>query len=156
AASSADIVLWSPHSDTDIAALPALLSQVALENIHRQSQQWVLLSSSTIYGEGVFACGDCGRVDEYRRSSEHLTQKRWEAYCPLSGEMRMRQPVSETDPIRPVSDQGRTSAAIEAILQEYAVRHAMPLLILRVFNPYWPQPSFWEGGGNDPLAAAVQ
>lgn len=134
-ADAAILSLFAPEAafEETLAALPAI------------SPRWkalVVLSSADVYGEGSFTCGDCGPIAEPHRTETHLNAKRWEVFCPTCGEMLMPLPIAETVPLHPLTAEGDAVATREKTLQDLAL--PIPIVVLRLFEPYWPDPSFLE------------
>lgn len=98
----------------------------------------ILLSHASVYGEGDFHCGDCGPMINRQRQPEHLAARRWEALCPICGEMLMPDPIVETSEAQPTSVVGRHYRVWEKALEAVAPKLSCPVVTLRLFHPYWP------------------
>jgi UDP-glucose 4-epimerase len=69
--------------------------------------------------------------------------------CTLYGEPD-RVPITEDQPVRPVSPYGRTKAAVEGILADYAAAYGLRYASLRYFNAAGAAPDGSTGEDHDP------
>ena len=106
----------------------------------------VAASSQAIYGEGIYLCGEHGRVQPAMRTLDRLVEQRWEPPCPVCG--RDVQPTLTPEDAR---WNGETPYAVSKLAEERTVigmgkRLEIPTVALRyavtfgprqsVFNPY--------------------
>lgn len=115
-------------------------------------QKLLFLSSAEVYGEGDFICGDCGPIANAQRDKDAVGYFRWEVNCPICSEPLMPQPIVESSQSSPISEAGQKLACYEALLREIQPALDYPVLVLRLFKPYWPDKSFVESSAGGVLA----
>ncbi len=115
-------------------------------------QKLLVLSSSSIYGEGALMCGDCGRFENHQRLPQHLEKRRWEALCPICQEMLMPLPIPEKCLAQPCSLMGKAYGDFESMIDLLQERLDYPVVRLRLFDPYWDTPTFLEQPNGHLLA----
>ncbi|RZN41665.1 MAG: NAD-dependent epimerase/dehydratase family protein, partial [Methanophagales archaeon ANME-1-THS] len=74
-----------------------------LVNEEHEVQKLIVASSMSIYGEGAYACDDCGMVYPTLRTEEQLKRGEWEMRCPHCGKIVKPIPTSEDKPLHPTS-----------------------------------------------------
>jgi dTDP-L-rhamnose 4-epimerase len=119
----------------------------SLPNEQLSLQKVIFLSTAEIYGEGDYICGDCGPIINYRRDKSILGNFRWEMFCPICGDLLMPQPVVESSLAQPLSVRGQMFSHYEGFLRRIQPELRCPVVVLRLFSPYWPDPAFLETRG---------
>lgn len=150
----AEIVIFSPYQNTILECNSNSPESYTLNNqtiqlIHSLSsknyprlKKIIFLSSSEVYGEGVFSCGDCGPVKNVSRNRHDLEAGKWEFSCPICNEILMPLPLKESDNTQPCSLEGHQFLQYEDILKEIQQEEQITVNILRCFQPYWNSKNF--------------
>ena len=96
----------------------------------------VVASSMSIYGEGAYACADCGGQSPPPRGPEQLKQKRWEALCPECGRELAPVPCPESKPLQCTSVYALSKKTQEEMALLFGRTYGVPTVALRFFNIY--------------------
>lgn len=101
----------------------------------------VVASSMSIYGEGKYACQQCGDVAPPARPLEQLKAKQWETLCPNCGETVAPVPTREDKPLQCTSIYALSKKDQEEMALLFSRTYAIPAVALRYFNIYGPRQS---------------
>jgi dTDP-L-rhamnose 4-epimerase len=96
----------------------------------------VVASSMSIYGEGEYACAECGRVAPRLRSPQQLHAKHWEIRCPQCATGLTPVPTNETKPLFPTSVYAISKQDQEQLCLAMGRAYGIPTVALRYFNVY--------------------
>ncbi len=101
----------------------------------------VVASSMSIYGEGAYACNDCGPVAPELRPESQLKAKEWEPRCPICRRAVRSVPTGEAKPLRPTSVYAVTKRDQEELALSVGRAYGIPTVALRYFNVFGPRQS---------------
>lgn len=97
----------------------------------------VVASSMSIYGEGRYLCGECGRrASPPVRSVEQLKAAQWEMHCNLCGGVLKPVPTDEAKPSEINSMYALSKRDQEELCLIYGRTYGLPVTALRFFNIY--------------------
>jgi dTDP-L-rhamnose 4-epimerase len=96
----------------------------------------VVASSMSIYGEGAYTCGSCGRVHPQLRVTAQLSAHRWEVECPRCGSVLEPVGTDEEKPLFPTSVYAITKQDQEQLCLVVGRAYGIPAVALRYFNVY--------------------
>ena len=99
-------------------------------------EKLVVASSMSIYGEGQYACAECGKTASPRvRPVSQLKEGEWELHCGCGGVLKP-QPTSETKPSEINSMYALSKRDQEELCMIYGRTYGLPVTALRFFNIY--------------------
>ncbi len=104
-------------------------------------RRFVVASSMSIYGEGLYRCGSHGSVAPPMRSSAQLDQHQWEPLCPQCSEALSPVLTPEEKPLRPTSVYAISKKDQEELALTLGQAYQLPAVALRFFNVYGPRQS---------------
>lgn len=110
-----------------------------LANTRHQVRKMVVASSMSIYGEGKYACDDCGVVFPRLRPEAQLRGREWEMKCPHCNQDVKPLPTDEDKPLFPTSIYAITKRDHEEMFLSTGVAYGIPAVALRFFNTYGPR-----------------
>ncbi len=114
----------------------AELLQAILDS-KRPPEKIVVASSMSIYGEGRYQCGDCGReAAPPVRSTEQLKSGAWDIPCEHCGGILKPLPTNETKPSEINSMYALSKRDQEELCMIYGRTYGLPVTALRFFNIY--------------------
>ncbi|MBS1815932.1 MAG: SDR family NAD(P)-dependent oxidoreductase [Acidobacteria bacterium] len=114
----------------------AELLQAILDS-KRQPEKIVVASSMSIYGEGRYVCGDCGKLAAPPvRSTDQLKAGRWNLRCDACNGVLKPMPTSEDKPSEINSVYALSKRDQEEICLIYGRTYGLPVTALRFFNIY--------------------
>jgi dTDP-L-rhamnose 4-epimerase len=97
----------------------------------------VVASSMSIYGEGRYICGSCGRSAAPRvRPAEQLKKSAWEIHCSACGGVLRPVPTDESKPSEINSFYALSKRDQEELCLIYGRTYDLPVTALRFFNIY--------------------
>lgn len=96
----------------------------------------VLASSMVVYGEGAYSCPEHGPVPSRRRPAEQLRDRRWEPECPICGAELDPIPITEDQPLRPMSVYGITKRDQEELALVLGEAYGFEAVALRYLSTY--------------------
>jgi dTDP-L-rhamnose 4-epimerase len=102
-------------------------------------KKMIVASSMSIYGEGKYACADCGVVYPRLRPVEQLREARWEMSCPHCGKSAEPMPTDEDKPLYPTSIYAVNKRDHEEMFLAVGMAYKIPTVALRYFNVYGPR-----------------
>ena len=101
----------------------------------------VVASSMSIYGEGKYACHDCGELAPPARRLRQLKAKQWEPLCPNCGMALVPVPTREDKPLECTSIYALSKKDQEEMTLLFGRTYGIPVVALRYFNIYGPRQS---------------
>lgn len=104
-------------------------------------RKWVVASSMSIYGEGLYRCPEHQEVSAPLRRMEQLNRHQWEVTCPACGKVAASIPTPESKPIEPTSVYAISKRDQEELCLTLAAAYHIPAVALRFFNVYGPRQS---------------
>ena len=104
-----------------------------------QIKKLVVASSMSIYGEGAYACDDCGNVRPKLRELAQLLDRDWELNCPRCGGKVTPIPTNEDKPLIPSSVYAISKQDQEQFCLVVGRAYEIPVVALRYFNVYGPR-----------------
>ncbi len=128
-----DVVDYVSDNDMGTAAMLLAMDQVGFGG------RIVLASSMVVYGEGAYNCPACGSIRPEPRTSDQLTQGRFDPMCPICG--RGLDPVltQEHAPIDPRNVYAATKIHQEHLCFAFGRERGNPVTALRYHNVYGPR-----------------
>ena len=115
---------------------------VLLDEIVRrrpQIKKLVVASSMSIYGEGAYACDQCGPVQPKLRELSQLLDRDWELDCPRCSAKVKPIPTNEDKPLIPSSVYAISKQDQEQFCLVVGRAYNIPVVALRYFNVYGPR-----------------
>ena len=103
--------------------------------------KFVVASSMSIYGEGLYNCATCGNVAPFLRAEDDLRKKKWEVVCPNCGLDLEPLPTSENKKLLSTSVYAITKKDQEELSLNIGMSYKIPTVALRFFNVYGPRQS---------------
>ena len=118
----------------------ATLLQAMLDRDKRglgSPEKLVVASSMSIYGEGSYACGSCGRAAAPPvRPVEQLRRGAWDLHCEICGGVLVPRPTNEAKPSEINSMYALSKRDQEELCLIYGRTYGLPVTALRFFNIY--------------------
>jgi dTDP-L-rhamnose 4-epimerase len=116
----------------------AVLLELLASEPH-QVQKVIVASSMSIYGEGAYACPNCGPVYPQLRPEAQLAQRDWEIYCSTCQAALAACPTPEEKPLFPTSIYAVSKMDQELMCLAIGQAYRVPVVALRYFNVYGPR-----------------
>lgn len=104
-----------------------------------QIKKLVVASSMSIYGEGAYACDDCGAIQPKLRPLSQLLDRDWELNCPQCGAKAKPVSTSEDKTLFPSSVYAISKQDQEQFCLVVGRAYDIPVVALRYFNVYGPR-----------------
>ena len=101
----------------------------------------IVASSMSIYGEGNYACQQCGEVAPPPRPLAQMKTKQWETVCPKCGDILVPVPTREDKPLQCTSIYALSKKDQEEMTLLFGRTYEIPAVALRYFNIYGPRQS---------------
>jgi dTDP-L-rhamnose 4-epimerase len=100
-------------------------------------KKFIVASSMSIYGEGMYACGKCGLEQHPKfRDTNALKKRDWEQHCrECTSVLRPIPTTEETDPV-PTSIYAMSKRHQEEMSLLIGKTYDIPTVVLRYFNTY--------------------
>jgi dTDP-L-rhamnose 4-epimerase len=136
------------YIDVNVRGTSTLLDLVSARA--KDIQSLVVASSCTVYGEGAYACAQCGGFAPGMRDLERLARREWEQPCPRCGEPSRPVPTSEERQLQPATVYGLSKRAQEELCLIFGRIYGVRTLGLRYFGVYGPRQSL-----SNPYTGAV-
>src|ERR1700680_1159081 len=124
------------YTDVNAMGMATLLEALATERRSLRVRKLLVASSMSIYGEGAYACEECGRVAPRLRSVDQLAAAQWELRCPKCGNELRPLPPDEDKPLNPTSIYAITKRDHEEMALAFGHAYGLPAVALRFFNIY--------------------
>ena len=99
-------------------------------------EKLVVASSMSIYGEGKYACVQCGNVAPPPRSAEQLRRRQWDPACPLCSQVLTPAPTDEAKPLQCTSVYALSKKDQEEMCLLFGRTYDLPVVAMRYFNIY--------------------
>jgi dTDP-L-rhamnose 4-epimerase len=122
------------YTETNVGGTAALLDVLANEK--HSVEKIILASSRSVYGEGAYDCGRCGRVYPNTRRNQAMRLGRWEPPCPICGGEAQAKATAEDAKVSPASIYAVTKLAQENLVCVAGGALGLPAIILRFQNVY--------------------
>ena len=104
-----------------------------------QIKKLMVASSMSIYGEGAYACAQCGPVQPKLRELPQLLKRDWELDCPQCGAKVKPMPTNEDKQLIPSSVYAISKQDQEQFCLVVGRAYNIPVVALRYFNVYGPR-----------------
>ena len=105
-----------------------------------QIKKLVVASSMSIYGEGAYACGNCGPIQPKLRPLSQLLDRDWDLDCPQCSSRKAKPvPTNEDKPLFPSSVYAISKQDQEQFCLVVGRAYNIPVVALRYFNVYGPR-----------------
>lgn len=102
----------------------------------------IVASSMSIYGEGRYACLECGKdVEPAPRAIEQLKARQWETLCPTCGAPLVPVATNEAKHLQSTSIYALSKKYQEEMALLFGHTYGIPSVALRYFNIYGPRQS---------------
>src|SRR5215813_1550116 len=101
-----------------------------------QIKKLMVASSMSIYGEGAYACDQCGPVQPNLRELPQLLKRDWELDCPQCGAKVKPVSTNEDKPLIPSSVYAISKQDQEQFCLVVGRAYNIPVVALRYFNVY--------------------
>ncbi|MGQ9631408.1 MAG: GDP-mannose 4,6-dehydratase [bacterium] len=112
-----------------------------LVNTKNKVEKLIVAASMSSYGEGVYECGECGKVRPDLRTEEQMRSGAWEPSCPICGGQIKPIPTDETAKQNCNSIYAITKKVQEDMVLNIGKTYGIPSVALRYFNVYGPRQS---------------
>jgi dTDP-L-rhamnose 4-epimerase len=99
-------------------------------------EKLIVASSMSIYGEGLYYCGEHGELAPLPREVEQLKAKSWEVGCSKCGAPLQPLPTREDKPLQCTSIYALSKKDQEEMCLLYGRTYGLPVVALRYFNIY--------------------
>jgi dTDP-L-rhamnose 4-epimerase len=106
----------------------------AILDTHAHPEKLIVASSMSIYGEGEYACSNCGEVAPGMRSQRQLQAKQWEAVCPQCQTLVVPIATREAKPLQCSSIYALSKKDQEEMVLLFGRTYQIPAVALRYFN----------------------
>ena len=131
--------MYEIRAYTECNSLGGAVLLEEIVNARNRVEKVVVASSMSIYGEGRYECGDCGKVAPKLRPIEQLRAREWEMKCPSCGSTVKPIPTDEDKPLHPTSVYAITKRDHEEMYLTVCLSFGIPCVSLRYFNIYGPR-----------------
>lgn len=125
------------YTDVTIGGTANLLD--ILVNTKNKVRKIIVAASMSSYGEGLYACGKCGKIRPGIRSEEALKKKLWEPSCPQCGSEIRPVAIDEAQQQQCNSIYAITKKVQEEMILNICGTYGIPGVALRYFNVYGPR-----------------
>ncbi len=130
----------SMYEPTRYVRANTLGTAILLEKLIRhRPTKLVVASSMSVYGEGAYACPNCGPAYPWGRPEAQLAARDWEVRCPACAAVLEPRPTPEDKPLRPESVYAVTKRDQEELALTVGRAYRIPTVALRFFNVYGPR-----------------
>lgn len=124
-----------PYVDVNSRGTAHLLDVLLTEDI--DLEKFVVASSMSVYGEGLYHCPDCDATEQPPpRSADGHTAGAWNPACSTCGTRLSPVPTPESTPLNPDSVYAITKRSQEELALAVHRAHGLPVVALRYFNTY--------------------
>nr|MDO8086331.1 NAD-dependent epimerase/dehydratase family protein [Candidatus Sigynarchaeum springense] len=101
----------------------------------------IVAASNTVYGEGLYDCSKCGKVEAPLRDAEQMKRKEWNVKCPKCKAILKPVPTPETKSLDSTNVYALTKKFQEELCMSIGRTYGIPVVSLRYFNVYGPRQS---------------
>ena len=112
-----------------------------LANEKHDVKKILVAASMSEYGEGLYECGKCGKIEPGMRSEENLAAGKFEQYCPNCGRELKPLPTPETKRLDCNSVYALTKKDQEELFLMVGKAYGIKAVALRYFNVFGPRQS---------------
>jgi len=112
-----------------------------LVNGNYDVEKFIVASSMSIYGEGMYECENCGIFSPRLRADEQMESHEWEMRCPKCNSIARPIPTNEDKPLFPTSVYAISKMDQELLSLSIGRAYGIPTVALRYFNVYGPRQS---------------
>lgn len=112
-----------------------------LVNERHHVEKLLVASSIGVYGEGAYACGECGPVAPPLRPATQLAARDWEPRCPACARTVRPEPTREDKPLYCDNIYSMTKRHQEEMALLIGKTFGIPTVAPRFFNVYGPRQS---------------
>ena len=128
------------YMDGNTIATAKLLEHLVL-NQGKKLRRFVVASSMSIYGEGLYQCAVHGKAAPALRGTEQLNRHQWELACPHCAKPLTPVATTEEKPLLPTSVYAISKRDQEELTLVLGQAYQIPVVALRFFNVYGPRQS---------------
>jgi dTDP-L-rhamnose 4-epimerase len=121
---------------TSVNTLGCAVLLQALVAAKERPKRMVVASSMSLYGEGLYACPQCGPQAPGSRGAAQLARHEWNAHCPVCDREMTPLPTPETKPVFPTSIYAIGKRDHEEMVLVTGRTLGIPAVALRFFNVY--------------------
>ena len=114
----------------------AVLLEAMIKEEKIRPQRLLVASSMSIYGEGLFACPQCGPQSPGPRPAAQLARGDWDVRCPACDRAMEPRPTPESKPVMPTSIYAVNKRDQEEMVLVVGRTLKIPTVALRFFNVY--------------------
>ena len=129
----------SRYTDVNVLGTANLLDILANKKHH--CQKLVVAASMSSYGEGLYECGQHGKIRPPLRSEDDVASGVWELRCPQCGKLARPAPTPETAELICSSIYAQNKKDQEEMVLMFGRTYGLPTVALRYFNVYGPRQS---------------
>jgi dTDP-L-rhamnose 4-epimerase len=134
--------LYHPHHYVDINVGGTALLLDTLIKQNRRIHKLVLLSSMTVYGEGLYIRPSDEKLFRIEiRDKEQIEKFGWDPVCQSTGETLKPVPIPETSELLAKNVYALTKRYQEELVLNLGNLYGLPVVCLRLFNVYGPRQS---------------
>ncbi|MBN2150357.1 MAG: NAD-dependent epimerase/dehydratase family protein [Candidatus Lokiarchaeota archaeon] len=112
-----------------------------LVNGNHPIKKLIVAASNTVYGEGLYDCPACGKVEAPLRDAEQIKRKEWDVRCPKCAAVLKPAPTPETKSLDSTNIYALTKKYQEELCMSVGRTYGIPVTSLRYFNVYGPRQS---------------
>ena len=130
--------MYEPAAYTRVNSLGTAMLMERVASPDSKVEKVVVASSMSLYGEGKYACSECGPTHPSPRRREEMSRGVWEPGCPRCREALTPLPTDEAIPPAPTSVYAVTKRCQEETVLVMGRAYRIPAVALRYFNVYGP------------------
>ena len=112
-----------------------------LVNDKHSVKKLIVAASMSSYGEGLYECSKCGKINPSLRPEEQMKKGKWEQICPNCSSQLKPLPTTEDTPTDPNSIYALSKKNQEDMALMIGKTYGIPTIALRYFNVYGPRQS---------------
>jgi len=102
-------------------------------------KKFIVASSMSIYGEGMYNCDACGISSPHLRSEDELAKRNWDPLCPTCHAKLTARSTKEEKKLLSTSVYAITKKDQEELSLNIGFSYKIPTVALRFFNVYGPR-----------------
>ena len=124
------------YNETNVMGTSNIFQAISLAGKNSKVKKIILSSSRSVYGEGKYACSNCGVVYPDNRDKEKMLKGDFGFYCPNCKKRLMLLPTTEDSEIKPASLYAYTKYAQELMIRTMCPAMNLEYTIFRFQNVY--------------------
>lgn len=124
------------YNETNIMGTSNLFQAISMLGKNNTVKKIILSSSRSVYGEGKYACPNCGIMYPNNREKKKMLAGDFHFYCPKCGEKMSLLSTNEDSEIKPASLYAYTKYAQEMMLRTMCPAMGIDYTIFRFQNVY--------------------